>query len=113
MRATPLYCGLLLLIGLGLLGCEDRGANRPDAASSPAPTLRIPFELYGVPGPWWRNNATQADFDRDMWTCRTESKQARSGATPETRKDVAYRAFLDCMKRLAWSRGYPPSLNAG
>jgi hypothetical protein len=108
MRPYWIFCSLILA-AISLASC---GAQ-PEVSAAPPMAIRIPFELYGVPGPWWRENATQSDFDRDMWTCRTESKRARSAATPETRKDIAYRAFLDCMTGMAWTRGYPESKATG
>ncbi len=107
MRSSLIACGLLVLV-TGVAGCDGTA----DVSAAPTLSVRIPYELYGVPGPWWRDNATQTDFDRDMWACRTESKRARSGATPETRKDVAYRSFLDCMTAMAWTRGYPPAVES-
>jgi hypothetical protein len=100
-----MLCCLLLLIAFA---CGDLGDATLDVSAPPPVAVRIPYELHGIPGPWWRDNATQGDFDRDLWACRTESKRSRQGATSETRKDVAYRAFLDCMTRLAWTRGHPP-----
>jgi hypothetical protein len=99
---------MLPLLLLSLVAC-GLPAETPDVAAAPLATIRIPYELYGTPGPWWRDDATQSDFDRDMWACRTESKQARAAASGATRKDVAYRTFLDCMTGLAWTRGYPPA----
>ncbi len=107
MRSSLIACGLLVLV-TGVAGCDGTA----DVSAAPTLSVRIPYELYGVPGPWWRDYATQTDFDRDMWACRTESKRARSGATPETRKDVAYRSFLDCMTAMAWTRGYPPAVES-
>ena len=105
MRALATCCCLLVPL---LSACGETPADLPDVAAAGS-GVRVPYDLYGIPGPWWRDDATQADFDRDMWTCRTESKRARAQASSETRKDVAYRAFLDCMTGHAWTRGYPPS----
>jgi hypothetical protein len=111
-----LSCSLLLLLLLASvlsgLGCDEPSSSRAEiAAVSAAPplSLRVPFELYGVPGPWWRDNATQQDFDSDQKQCRDLSRRARDEADPETRRDGGYRAFVDCMGELAWTRGYPPA----
>ncbi len=109
MRPFMIACSLLGL-ATQVAGCDDT----PDVSAAPPVAVRVPYDLYGVPGPWWRDNASQTDFDHDMWACRTESKRARSTATPETRKDVVYRTFLDCMTDLTWTRGYPqPAGSAG
>jgi hypothetical protein len=102
---------LAAVLGLaaGAWGCGERPAAEETPVSSAADVaVRVPYELYGHPGPWWRDNATQDDFDRDIWECRTESKRARNEASSENRKDVAYRTFVDCMGDLAWHRGHPP-----
>lgn len=111
MRPFPIACFppvCLVVLAGPIAGCGDT----PDVSTAGPIEVRVPYELHGIPGPWWRDNASQADFDRDMWTCRTESKQARADATPETRKDVAYRAFLDCMTERTWTRGYPPPIDS-
>lgn len=100
----------LLLLALAA-GCGEPRADTPQVAA--APVLRQPFELYGHPGPWWREGAVQTDFDVDVWNCRTESKQARQEAPKAERKDAAYRSFLDCMSGRAWTRGYPPAATGG
>lgn len=107
--ARALVLALVLPLPVAL-GCGER---QPDpavstAAASAQAAVRIPFELYGHPGPWWRDDASQAEFDQDIWQCRTESKRARADAPSEARKDVAYRAFVDCMAAQAWHRGQPP-----
>ena len=107
MRPSFIACSLVVLVAMAI-GCEDT----PDVSAAPPFAVRVPYALYGVPGPWWRDNASQTDFDHDMWACRTESKRARSSATPETRKDIAYRSFLDCMTDLTWTRGYPPAADS-
>ena len=114
MEAPPMrrftIASSLLVLATQMAGCDDT----PDVSAAPLVAVRVPYDLYGVPGPWWRDNATQTDFDRDMWACRTQSKRARNAATPDTRKDVAYRSFLGCMTDLAWTRGYPkPAESAG
>jgi hypothetical protein len=92
---------------LGSWACSE-SRETPPVAAAPRVGLRVPFELYGVPGPWWRDNATQLDFDGDQTLCRERSKQARSAADAETRREVGYRTFVDCMGELAWTKGYPP-----
>jgi hypothetical protein len=83
-------------------------AVSPVAAPPPEFRVRIPYSLQGVPGPWWRDNAMHADFDVDQRGCRKVSSQARKEAASDDRNDAAYRAFLDCMTRHAWTRGVPP-----
>lgn len=107
MNSAPRALLVLAITSL-LAACDPAQTETPDVAGTPPIAVRVPFELYGVPGPWWRDNATQSDFDADMWACRTESKRARNRATSDTRKDVAYRTFLDCMSSHAWTRGHPP-----
>ncbi len=107
---------------LAVTGCSEPRADTPPVVSAPPPSsttpgsgmdeLAIPFELYGHPGPWWRNGATQVDFDRDIATCRTASSRAREQAASGARKDAAYRAFLECMGEHAWTRGHPPRSQA-
>lgn len=71
--------------------------------------MRVTFSSDGIPGPWWRDNATQPDFDRDLRMCRNRSNAARRDPGEGTdAHDAAYRAFLDCMDALAWTRGFPP-----
>ena len=106
MRPATFVLSLLPLT-VSLSACDEPHPDTPEVSSAPTVALRIPYELYGVPGPWWRDNASQEDFDGDMWSCRTVSKQARHTAASEVRKEVAYRAFLDCMTEHAWTRGYP------
>ena len=112
MRFHPLTA---LLTSLPLLALAA-GCGEPRVEVSPvsaAPLIQQPFELYGHPGPWWREGAAQTDFDTDVWDCRTESKRARQEAAKAERKDAAYRTFLSCMTGRAWTRGYPPAATGG
>ncbi|MDJ0865478.1 MAG: hypothetical protein QNK03_05160 [Myxococcota bacterium] len=103
--------GVLLLVSAALLaGGSARVPAARAEASTPAPfSVRVPFNKYGYPGPWWREGATSRDFDRDLETCQDESTAARETSPADIDpREVAYRSFLDCMQRLDWTRGYPP-----
>jgi len=69
--------------------------------------VRIPYSKYGYPGPWWRDNAMHEDFEGEVRACRERSSAARQ-ETQGDDKDAAYRAFLECMQELEWTRGQPP-----
>ena len=112
MRCTANFV-LVLVVSLPVLsaGCEEPPAP-PPAVAAPA-ALRVPFELYGHPGPWWRDNATQGEFDGDIVGCRAVSRSARDAAPKEARKDAGYRSFLECMMSRGWTRGQPPPASQG
>lgn len=100
----------LACIGFGLLvGSEVHATATPAPTVDPLP-MRIIYQKYGFPGPWWRDQATSPDFESDLKVCRTQSKAARktapNGASPS---EVAYRSFLECMEGLRWTRGFPPA----
>jgi len=92
--------------GLALLwlGCGAGDGSRAVEAGPP-PGTRLVFQRDGVPGPWWRDGATQEMFDAEHRICLARSREARAGADPA---DAAYRAFLECMQQRSWSRGLPP-----
>ena len=111
---TAILVLVLLAVSLPVLSCDGspNEIDIPDVSGAPAVALRIPYGLYGVPGPWWRDNATQVEFDKDIWKCRTDSKRARDLSSSQSRKEVAYRVFLDCMTQHAWTRGEPPRIGS-
>lgn len=86
---------------------EPTQAEEPAEPARRDFALRIPYSGHGYPGPWWRDNAMHEDFDDDQAACQTASKAARKAAT-ENRRELAHRAFLDCMHERGWTRGAPP-----
>ncbi len=80
-----------------------------EAAAQSAPPPVTAFNAFGMPGPWWRAGASAEEFDLDLRTCRSESSAARARPGEADPLDAAYRSFLGCMERLAWTRGRPPS----
>src|SRR5262245_64499956 len=109
-RAAPARAWLA--VGL-LVGLPAACGDTSDAGAPPAEiALAEPrvFELRGAPGPWWRDGATQPDFDAGSRACLARSREARGRTAPDARADAAYRAFLECMEQGGWRRGMrPPS----
>jgi hypothetical protein len=100
-----LAAGLLTVLAPG---CDERGApGTPAAELALAETPRA-FELRGAPGPWWRDGATQPDFDSASRSCLARSGEIRRRTAPDGRADAAYRAFLECMQQDGWRRGLRP-----
>jgi hypothetical protein len=100
---------LATLAGVALLGlgCGTGDPSRPVQAGPP-PGERLIFQREGVPGPWWRDGATQEMFDAEHRVCLARSQEARTDASGANPADAAYRAFLECMRQRSWSRSLPP-----
>lgn len=109
LRSTR--CAALVIpaiLGLVFAGCSAQESALAAVVSAPPQSTRPGvFSGEGLPGPWWQRGASRDDFDRDQRSCRARSTEARDRAV-EDRSDAAYRAFLDCMVELAWTRGAPP-----
>lgn len=94
-------------VALALLGCGD--APRGERVEAGPPTSRpAVYERDGVPGPWWREGATEEMFDAEHRLCLARSREARGEAGADRAADAAYRAFLECMQQQSWQRGLPP-----
>jgi hypothetical protein len=100
---VPLLASVVLV---SLAGCGPSPEEGRAATQSP-PTPRS-FNVYGLPGPWWRLGAAPAQFERESRQCRRRSSAARGEADGVDPHDAAYRAFLDCMADARWTRGLPP-----
>jgi len=110
LPAASAVFALCVLVGCG----EEPQPTVPapvEAPAEPAPrdfALRIPYSERGLPGPWWRDNAMHEDFEDDQVACRAVSKEVRAAATSGNRRELAHRAFLDCMVERGWTKGDPP-----
>ena len=95
-------CAAVLMLGCGAEPPPSAGPSA--AAAQPAAA----FSVYGLPGPWWRDDAGQDAFDRESRECRRASSEARAQPDGRDPSDAAYRAFLECMLGHGWNRGIPP-----
>lgn len=93
------------------LSCESK-VTAPSDASSEQTLGPVVHNAFGIPGPWWRADATPGAFDADLATCRSASSAARKRPGESDPLDAAYRAFLDCMDARGWQRGTPPPASA-
>ena len=98
-----------ILVGWLCLSCGSASDDAMPVDAGPPPPATLVFHRDGVPGPWWREAATQELFDAEHRVCLARSREARASAGEDGRADAAYRSFLECMKQTGWTRGLPPS----
>jgi hypothetical protein len=105
-RSAPEGSAFALASAVMLAACgSGEVAGDPQPVGLPPPSGPSYYTLYGLPGPWSREGADHADFDRDSRACRDRSAAARREADAGSSAEDAYRAFLGCMEERRWARG--------